>query len=399
MDIRTHYDNLQIKENASDAVIRAAYRALSQKYHPDRNPNNPEQYTQIMGMINKAYQVLSDPELRAKHDRWIKVKKEQYTSGNLQTPVKPQYNDTTSPASSSAGSFDQTWKDLGDSRASRSAVRNPKFFKRNKNETPSGDQNPGVKPKQELTLLQVLACCIVGGWFITLASKAYHNSSLVHKAWHELIIDDYFLSLFVFRTAVLMGAASIVWTAFKIFKPTRKHAPAISGIATSIFWWFLFSNPDGLTKTNLPEPYSTHESSPNSSPSENVTTKDALTANQALEAKEMTSTNDLEIEAELQTLSKKMNATMPTGGPVATIVSVSAGPGKRFKYLTVVPTLAEEWTVEMKEQSRRIAINSYCTAPNMEAFKSFGVTVSWETIDKNGGYVLTNTVTPAECAQ
>ena len=110
-------------------------------------------------------------------------------------------------------------------------------------------------------------------------------------------------------------------------------------------------------------------------------------------------TSDSEIEKELQTLSKKMNATLPTGGPLALIVSVTAGPGKRFKYLTVVPTPARAWTSEMKAQSRRMALNSYCTAPNMEAFKAFGVAVSWESIDKDGVHVLTNTVNPSDCVR
>ena len=39
--VRTHYDNLKVARNAPPEVIRAAYKALAQKYHPDRNSNNP----------------------------------------------------------------------------------------------------------------------------------------------------------------------------------------------------------------------------------------------------------------------------------------------------------------------------------------------------------------------
>ncbi|WP_321965276.1 J domain-containing protein [Paraburkholderia sp. J7] len=35
--IHTHYDNLKIARNGPHAVIEAAYRALSQQYHPDKN--------------------------------------------------------------------------------------------------------------------------------------------------------------------------------------------------------------------------------------------------------------------------------------------------------------------------------------------------------------------------
>lgn len=68
--IHTYYDNLKVTRNADVAVIKAAYKALAQKYHPDRNPDDPEA-ERIMKLINKAYEVLSDPVRRAEHDRWI----------------------------------------------------------------------------------------------------------------------------------------------------------------------------------------------------------------------------------------------------------------------------------------------------------------------------------------
>jgi len=38
--LRTHYDNLKVSRDAPDNVIRAAYKTLSQKYHPDKNPGD-----------------------------------------------------------------------------------------------------------------------------------------------------------------------------------------------------------------------------------------------------------------------------------------------------------------------------------------------------------------------
>jgi hypothetical protein len=70
MTIRTHYDNLKVTRDASPEVIRAAYRALSQKFHPDRNTGNPEA-ARIMVLVNAAYEVLSDPGRRRQHDNWI----------------------------------------------------------------------------------------------------------------------------------------------------------------------------------------------------------------------------------------------------------------------------------------------------------------------------------------
>lgn len=68
--LRTHYDNLKVARDAPDTVIRAAYRALTQKYHPDKNPDDARA-TQVMKLINQSYDVLSDPQLRREHDDWI----------------------------------------------------------------------------------------------------------------------------------------------------------------------------------------------------------------------------------------------------------------------------------------------------------------------------------------
>jgi uncharacterized RDD family membrane protein YckC/Tfp pilus assembly protein PilE len=68
--IHTHYDNLKVSRNAPDEVIRAVYRVLAQKYHPDRNPGDLDA-ARIMTLVNASYKVLSDPVERRNHDRWI----------------------------------------------------------------------------------------------------------------------------------------------------------------------------------------------------------------------------------------------------------------------------------------------------------------------------------------
>jgi hypothetical protein len=68
---RTHYDNLQVAENASPEVVRGAYRYLSQKWHPDKNPDKQDEAARIMRLINTAYEVLSDPQRRKEYDEWI----------------------------------------------------------------------------------------------------------------------------------------------------------------------------------------------------------------------------------------------------------------------------------------------------------------------------------------
>lgn len=67
----TYYDVLRVDRRASPEGIRRAYRKLAQQYHPDRLPGNANA-GRAMAAINAAYEVLSDAEQRAQHDRWIR---------------------------------------------------------------------------------------------------------------------------------------------------------------------------------------------------------------------------------------------------------------------------------------------------------------------------------------
>jgi len=68
--IHTHYDNLKVARGAPQEVIRAAYKALSQKYHPDKNFGD-DKAARIMAIVNTAYDTLADPQRRKEHDDWI----------------------------------------------------------------------------------------------------------------------------------------------------------------------------------------------------------------------------------------------------------------------------------------------------------------------------------------
>ncbi|WP_175691672.1 J domain-containing protein [Burkholderia anthina] len=67
MKTTTHYDVLRATRDAPPEVIRAAYRALSQKWHPDKN-KSPDA-GRMMQAINAAYEILSDSARRAHYDQ------------------------------------------------------------------------------------------------------------------------------------------------------------------------------------------------------------------------------------------------------------------------------------------------------------------------------------------
>jgi DnaJ-class molecular chaperone len=83
--VHSHYENLRVARNAPPEVIRAAYKALSQRFHPDRNPGDPEA-ARVMALLNVAYQTLSDPQLRAEHDDWLKLQEQSDDSESPRSP-------------------------------------------------------------------------------------------------------------------------------------------------------------------------------------------------------------------------------------------------------------------------------------------------------------------------
>ncbi len=66
---KDYYEILNVDRNASEEEIKKAYRRLALKYHPDRNPGD-KYAEEKFKEINEAYEVLSDPEKRARYDRY-----------------------------------------------------------------------------------------------------------------------------------------------------------------------------------------------------------------------------------------------------------------------------------------------------------------------------------------
>ncbi|HEX9510265.1 MAG TPA: J domain-containing protein [Puia sp.] len=71
MDFIDYYKILGINKTASQDEIKAAYRKLARKHHPDLNPNDKEANKKFQ-QVNEANEVLSDPEKRKKYDQYGK---------------------------------------------------------------------------------------------------------------------------------------------------------------------------------------------------------------------------------------------------------------------------------------------------------------------------------------
>jgi DnaJ-class molecular chaperone len=66
---RDYYAILGVSPAAEDVVIKAAYKALMQRYHPDRASSSKGDTTEKVTEINEAYTILSNAKTRNEYDK------------------------------------------------------------------------------------------------------------------------------------------------------------------------------------------------------------------------------------------------------------------------------------------------------------------------------------------
>ena len=66
---RDYYEVLGVDRSADDKTIKKAYKRLARKYHPDLNPDDPKGAEAKFKEVNEAYDVLKDPQKRARYDQ------------------------------------------------------------------------------------------------------------------------------------------------------------------------------------------------------------------------------------------------------------------------------------------------------------------------------------------
>ncbi|KAJ1488810.1 DnaJ domain-containing protein, partial [Baffinella frigidus] len=69
MPAAPYYELLGVSEDASEADIKKAYRKLAMRWHPDKNPDDPEAKAKFQE-ISHAYSILGDADKREKYDKY-----------------------------------------------------------------------------------------------------------------------------------------------------------------------------------------------------------------------------------------------------------------------------------------------------------------------------------------
>ena len=69
MEKRDYYDVLGVSRDADEQVLKTAYRKLAHQYHPDKNQGSKDAEEKFKE-ASEAYQILSDPDKRARYDRF-----------------------------------------------------------------------------------------------------------------------------------------------------------------------------------------------------------------------------------------------------------------------------------------------------------------------------------------
>ena len=88
--MKGYYSILGVSKDADEVVIKAAYKALAQKYHPDKYDKcSGEQSSRLMSDINKAYSVIGSAVSKQKYDQEL--------FGNNHSDIKMKATSTAKP--------------------------------------------------------------------------------------------------------------------------------------------------------------------------------------------------------------------------------------------------------------------------------------------------------------
>ena len=101
MDTPNYYEILEVVPHASPEVIRAAYKSLMQRHHPDRHPNDSTAASRASA-IAQAYAVLSDAGQRAAFDARLQQLRQPPLPAGYAPPIRRA---SAAPAAASSNGY------------------------------------------------------------------------------------------------------------------------------------------------------------------------------------------------------------------------------------------------------------------------------------------------------
>src|SRR6185295_13650923 len=101
-----HYQILGVARDATLEQIKAAYKRLAMKWHPDKNSERQDEANEKFKEINQAYGILGDSEKRRRYN--LGVPEEE-----LDRPPEDEYDEDFSPGSPSDYEDDDDEDDFG----------------------------------------------------------------------------------------------------------------------------------------------------------------------------------------------------------------------------------------------------------------------------------------------
>jgi curved DNA-binding protein len=125
----THYSTLNVKSDATPEEIKASYRRLAMKYHPDKNNGNKESEEKFKA-LQEAYSTLSDPNKRRAYDYSLNAQKSsfnnhhEYSSHNFRNSDFDENFDFYEQFHSSP--FEDIFKNFNQTRRQQSTKTNQK---------------------------------------------------------------------------------------------------------------------------------------------------------------------------------------------------------------------------------------------------------------------------------
>jgi curved DNA-binding protein CbpA len=170
--IYTHYQKLNVPQDATDEQIESAYDLLIKKYDPEKFEGDKKaKAIRIIKMATISYETLIDPEKRTSHDKWIKNQESdlanvEKTISDAVKTVGDKFDGIKDSVKEKINSFEQN------------DVNNPKH------------ESPKKLYKIIAIAVAVIATVSIGTYFFTVKSENSHSQSISDLKQSEEAPED-----------------------------------------------------------------------------------------------------------------------------------------------------------------------------------------------------------------